>query len=223
MIPPSLTAVTSWLQGALRAVMEHADGFSVVDDEVTLDVRDLGGKWVVSKTWRDKDRGVVFEAPSTGDVDRYLTLAFANDKRNARGLRPLGHLITIGDAGNALPVDGFTLTGDLDHGFLLTDTATRRAWRFASDVEAARFSGYVDVPVERLRSGVDQVSRDLLDGDGRGASWARFRGDRPEVALLSTPVSRPLPAMAPSRSRRPAPNRSLCSPSRADCTRRTNG
>ena len=170
MIPPPLGALTAWLEDDRRAVTARPDGFSVSDGEVTLDIREVGGAWVVSKTWRDQDRGVVFEGPSDDDVDRYLTLAFANDKRNARGLRPLRHGIALGDAGNASPVDGFALTGDLNRGFVLTDSASGRTWTFASDIEAARYSRYAGVPVGELRSRIDRVSRDLLDDGGAAAA-----------------------------------------------------
>jgi len=170
MIPPSLSALTIWLEDDRRAVTGRSEGFSVSNDEVTLDIRRVGEAWVVSETQRDQDRGVVFEGPSDDDVDRYLTVVFANDKRNARGLRPLRHGIALNDAGYALPVEGFALTGDLDRGFVLTDRASGRAWTFASDIEAARYSRYAGVPVEELRSRVGRVARDLLDGDGSASA-----------------------------------------------------
>ena len=170
MIPSSLDALTIWLEDDRRTVTGRLEGFSVSDEEVTLDIRRVGGAWVVFKTWRDQNRGVVFIGASDDDVDRYLTLAFANDKRNARGLRPLRHSLPLGDAGQASPVDGFALTGDLDRGFLLTDNASGRAWTFASDIEAARYSRYAGVPVKDLRRRVDRVARDLLDGDGSAAA-----------------------------------------------------
>lgn len=155
MTQEQLAAVANWLGEYGRAIRWSDDGLTIADDEISFEVRrNAPGRWEVRKTWRDEDRGLVFAADSAEDVDRYLTLVSANDIRRRIDLRPLRHGISTDPAGIAVPAEGFTLTGDLDHGFTMVDTRTHRSWRFGSDIEAARFSLYADVPVGRLRAAV---------------------------------------------------------------------
>ncbi|NYF15253.1 hypothetical protein HDC37_000065 [Microbacterium sp. AK009] len=111
-------------------------------------------EWSVRRTWRDEDRGTAFVAHTAEDVDRYLTLHFAKEVRAERGLRPVSHGIEMRTDGTAKPPSGFELSGNLDDGFVFSDAASGRNWRFASDIEAARFGRYVDVPAADLRASI---------------------------------------------------------------------
>ena len=161
MIPSQLGPVAHWLAEYGRSVKADAEVLTIADDEVTLAIRHDGDRWTVHKTWRDEDRGISFAGASAEDVDRYLTLISANEIRRRLGLPPLRHGITTGPDGMAIPRAGFSLSGDLDRGFTLTEGSSGREWRFASDIEASRFSLYADVPVERLRSAIVSPGNDL--------------------------------------------------------------
>lgn len=170
---PAFDPLLVWLRGDSRSVRDSADAIVIASDEETLDItRDLG-QWRVRKTWRDQDRGIVFMASAAEDVDRYLTLHFANEIRAERGLRPVRHGIELLPDGTAVPASGFTITGDLDNGFVLSHADSGRTWGFGSDIEAARFSRYVDVSAADLREAIGQVERDLrasgLGPPARGA------------------------------------------------------
>ncbi|MEZ3161985.1 Imm61 family immunity protein [Microbacterium sp. BWT-B31] len=156
-----LTAVADWLAETGRAVQQQPTGLSVADDEVTLRIAKDDHEWVIHKTWRDEDRGVVFTSSSVEDVDRYLTLLTANEVRARRGLPPLRHGITTGPDGIAEPFAGFALSGGLDNGFVLQDTRTGERWMFASDIEAARFSRYHRLEPRELRAAILGPAREI--------------------------------------------------------------
>lgn len=109
-------------------------------DELTFRVTLVGRAWRVRKSWRSDDRGVAFEATDETDIARFLISMFANDIRRARGLAPRRRAVTLSDEGLARPAASFTLSGSPDAGFVLTDTLRQIRWRFASDLDAARFS-----------------------------------------------------------------------------------
>ncbi|MEZ3162021.1 Imm61 family immunity protein [Microbacterium sp. BWT-B31] len=154
-----LTEVADWLAETGRAVQQQPTGLSVADDEVTMRIAQDDHEWVIHKTWRDEDRGVVFTSPSVEDVDRYLTLLTANEVRSRKGLPPLRHGITTRPDGIAEPSNGLNLSGDLDRGFVLTDPRTGEERRFASDIEAARFSRYIGLAPGVLRSAILSSAR----------------------------------------------------------------
>jgi hypothetical protein len=147
-----LIPVAVWLAQNGRFVEKTPDGFSVADDEVTLEVSRVGKGWEIHKVWRDDDRGIVFSASSAEDVDRYLTVLTANEVRNRHGLPMIRHGVETGPDGLAKPCGDFVLSGELDRGFILRDTSDDRSWRFARDVEAARFSRYMAISPDRLRT-----------------------------------------------------------------------
>lgn len=109
-------------------------------DELTLRVTLVGRTWRVRKFWRSDDRGVAFEATDATDLARFLIALFANDIRRARGLAPRRRRMTLSNDGFAQPAAGFTISGDLDAGFVLTDSYRRIRWHFGNDLDAARFS-----------------------------------------------------------------------------------
>lgn len=109
-------------------------------DELTFRVTLAGRTWRVRKSWRSDDRGVAFEANDETDIARFLIAILANDIRRARGLTPHRRAVTLSDDGLAQPAASFTLARGQDAGFVLTDTYRRVRWRFASDLDAARFS-----------------------------------------------------------------------------------
>ncbi|MXS76034.1 hypothetical protein CSIV_10645 [Microbacterium sp. CSI-V] len=126
-------------------------------DEMTLRVTLAGRTWRVRKSWRSDDRGVAFEATDETDIARFLIAMFANDIRRARGLTPRRRAVTLSDEGLAQPAAWFTLSREPDAGFVLTDTYRRVRWRFASDLDAARFSwiaqlAWTDIRAEFGRS-----------------------------------------------------------------------
>lgn len=126
-------------------------------DESTLRVTLVGRTWRVRKSWRSDDHGVAFEATDETDIARFLIAMFANDIRRARGLAPRRRAVTLSDDGLAQPAASFTLSREPDAGFVLTDTYRRVHWRFASDLDAARFSwiaplAWTDIRAEFGRS-----------------------------------------------------------------------
>lgn len=108
--------------------------------ELTFRVTLMGRAWRVRKSGRSDDRGVAFEATDETDIARFLIAMFANDIRRARGLAPRQRAVTLSDDGLAEPAASFMLSGSPDAGFVLTDTYRQIRWRFASDLDAARFS-----------------------------------------------------------------------------------
>lgn len=154
MIDPEFAPIVDWLTANGRSVREEDDGFAASDDEVVLHVSGGGSGWTIRRVWRDDDRGIAFATSSVEDIDRYLALLTANEVRARRGLAPLRHGISTDAEGVAQPVDGLVLSGDLGLGFTLVDGPAAREWRFASDIEAARFSRYRDVTPDRLRAAI---------------------------------------------------------------------
>lgn len=130
------------------------DALVLRSDEVTLRIERADGGWLVHKQWRNDDRGVVFRSPEVTDVARYLLTLFTNDIRRTHGLAPVRRKITMSDDGVALPADGFTLSGDLDTGFVLSAGDDEPARFFASDIEAARFSHVASDDLDSIRSSI---------------------------------------------------------------------
>ncbi|GAA3638897.1 hypothetical protein GCM10022200_22850 [Microbacterium awajiense] len=162
-----LTAVAGWLAEYGQTVVSTDEGLDLADGEVELRVRRRADGWIVHKVWRDQDRGVVFAASDATDVDRYLALTSANEVRARLGLPRSRHGVQTDADGIAMPADGFVLTGDLKAGFVLTHGATGRAWRFASDIEASRFSRYASTPPDLLRRAITSPHPDFGDARNR--------------------------------------------------------
>lgn len=127
-------------------------------DELTFRVTPVGRTWRVRKSWRSQDRGVAFETSDETDIGRFLIAMLTNDIRRARGLVPRRRAVTLSDEGLAQPAASFTISGSPDAGFVLTDTYRQIRWRFASDLDAVRFSwiaplAWTDIRAEFGRSG----------------------------------------------------------------------
>jgi hypothetical protein len=146
------------------AVSETQGGFAIDDGEVRLDVSAARDRFEVEKTWRDTDRGTLMASPRWEDVERFLTVFYANAARMRRGYRPLRPIARPATGPGAL-APGFRLTGDLDQGFSLTVPVQEetREIVFASDIDAAKFSRYVDLTPDELRERVLRESPILLD------------------------------------------------------------
>lgn len=122
------------------SVARTDSAFVVRADELTLRITIAGRTWRVRKTWRSHDRGVAFETNDDTDIGRFLVAVLANDIRRSLGLAPRRRAVTLSDEGLARPAASFTLSRGPNAGFVLTDSFSRSRWRFASDLDAARFS-----------------------------------------------------------------------------------
>jgi hypothetical protein len=152
-----------WLIDQGLGVASTEDGFAIDDGEVRLDVTDDEDRFVVRKTWRNEDRGIAMSSPLWVDVERYLTISYANAARTRVGLRPL-RPIAKPAVGPGAVADGFALSGDLDQGFTLTGPfpGEPRQLHFASDIDAAKFSRYVVLDADEIRERLLRADADLL-------------------------------------------------------------
>lgn len=152
-----------WLIDQGLGVASIEGGFAIDDGEVRLDVTKDGDRFVVRKTWRNEDRGIAMSSPFWADVERYLTISYANAARTRVGLRPL-RPIAKPAVGPGAVADGFALSGDLDRGFTLTGPfpGGARQLHFASDIDAAKFSRYVVLDADEIRERLLRADADLL-------------------------------------------------------------
>lgn len=156
-------ALRDWLTAQELGVTIAADGFSVDDGEVRLDVAIGAASCTVRKTWRDEDRGILMSSPLWEDVDRFLTITYANSARARLRFRPLRPIARPATGPGAV-ADGFDLRGDLDRGFELTGPLPggTRTLHFSSDIDAAKFSRYGSYTPDELRARASRESADLL-------------------------------------------------------------
>lgn len=162
-------ALRDWLTSNGLGVTETADGFTTDDGEVRFAVSRQPDRFIVHETWRDVDRGVAMSSPDWVDVERYLTMLYANAARARRRLRPLRPIAKPAIGPGAVAA-GFDLVGDLDDGFTLSGPfpGGSRTVHFASDIDAAKFSRYVVFSADDLRERVLRDEVDLFAGGAGG-------------------------------------------------------
>lgn len=131
---------------------ETGDDLVLRSDEITLTISSIEDGWRVRKTWRNQDRGVVFQSDTVEDVARYISSLLANDIRQSHGVAPLRRRLVLSEDGIAVPTDGFELSGDSESGFILSGGSHRVPRYFASDLEAAKFSYLADDDLDTIRA-----------------------------------------------------------------------
>ncbi|GAA3638879.1 hypothetical protein GCM10022200_22820 [Microbacterium awajiense] len=151
MTATTLSTIARWLTDHGQSARLTETGLDLGGDDTVLEVRSSGEGWTVRKFWRDQDRGVTFAAAAAADVDRYLAVISAGEVRTRLGLERLRNDVQLDD-GTSVAQPGYTLTGDLSDGFVLTDSASGRSWTFASDVDAARYSRYAHLAPDDVRA-----------------------------------------------------------------------
>ncbi len=152
-----------WLTVQGLGVSSSEAGLAIDDGETRLDIARDGERFVVRKTWRGADRGVAMSSPVWSDVERFVTVSYANAARLRAGLRPL-RPIAKPAVGPGAVADGFALSGDLDSGFTLRGPfqGWQRELHFASEIDAAKFSRYVVLDADEIRERLLRTEPDLL-------------------------------------------------------------
>lgn len=147
----TLSTIARWLADHGQPARLTATGLDLGGDETVLEVRPSGEGWTVRTRWRAQDRGVAFAAATAADIDRYLAIISAGEVRTRLGLDRLHSDVHL-ENGTSVAQPGYTLTGDLSDGFLLTHNASGRSWTFASDIDAARYSRYAHLSADDVRA-----------------------------------------------------------------------